>query len=154
NTVPGINSFVNTQSGSFIQPATWPVTNPNVFPNVGTTTGAPAMFDANYYRPPRLNQWSIGIQQEVTRNLVFEASYVANRQVWVPIGGLGSGPLGFLNQISPAAYAKYGLYPYPGTGPSGYNYSIGSSCVAGNDCDRFLLTQPINSATVMQKMAA
>jgi hypothetical protein len=156
NTVPGINSFVNAQQAGFIQQPVWPVTNANVYPNVGTTTGAPVWADTNYYRPPRQNQWSIGIQQEVTHNLVLEGSYVANRQVWVPIGGPGgSGPLAAGNFISPSAYAQYGLYPYPGTGSPGYAYSspsLAGKCVPGNDCDRFLLTQPVNSAAVIQKM--
>jgi len=158
NSVAGINSFVNTQSPNFIQPAVWPVTNPGVYPNLGTTTGAPTMADANFYRPPRLNQWSVGIQQELTRNLIVEGAYVANRQVWVPIGGpalSNSGPYAFLNQISPATYAKFGLYPYPGTGPAGYAYTApGLVCTPGNDCDRALLSQPINAAAVMAKMAA
>jgi hypothetical protein len=155
----GINSFVNTQSSKFIQPAVWPVTNPSVFPNIGTTTGAPSAPDANFFRPPRQNQWSIGLQRSITPNLLVEASYVANRQVWIP------GPYGFLNQISPGTYNKYGIYPYAGSGPAGYNYSPAgnvlnaasgawSLCLPGNDCDRYLLGQPINSAAVMAKMAA
>ena len=45
-----------------------------------------------------------------------EASYVGNRAVWIPDAASG-----FLSQISAAEYAKYGLYPYPGTGPAGTN---------------------------------
>jgi hypothetical protein len=155
NSPAGINSFVNTQSAGFIQPAVWPVTNPGVFPNLGTQTGAPAMYDNNYNRPPRQNQYSIGLQREITGNLVVEASFVANRQVWVPIGGIASGPLGYLNQIPASTYAKYGLYPYPGTGPAGYAYSApGLVCNPGNDCDRALLSQPVSAPAVMAKMAA
>ncbi len=150
NAPAGINPIVNIETpGSIFQPQ-WPiVNNPNIYPNVGTTNAAPTMLDANAYRPPRQNQFSFGIQREISRDLVVEASYVGNRLVWLP------GPLGFLNQISPATYAKYGLYPYAGTGPAGYNYSApGLSCVAGNDCDRALLGQAINSPAVEQKMAA
>ena len=57
------------------------------------------------------------------------APYVANRTVWL------NGPLGFLSQLSPAVFAKYGLYPYPGTGPADYN----------NYADYQLLGQPLNS---------
>jgi hypothetical protein len=156
NTVPGINSFVNTQQPGFIQTPVWPVTT-NPYPNPGTLTGAPVLADANFYRPPRLNQWSVGLQEEVTRNLVLEASYVANRQVWVPIGIIGNGPLGYLNQVSPSHYAAYGLFPYPGTGPGGNdnNYKpTGLTCSAGNDCDRALLSQTIGSPIVMAKLAA
>src|SRR6201999_24958 len=72
------------------------------------------------------------------RNFVVEASYVANRDVWL------GGPLGLANQISAAQYARFGLYPYPGTGPAGYN----------NYADYLLLSQQVNSTAVMQKMAA
>ena len=78
-----------------------------------------------------------------------EASYVGNRAVW-----LGSGPLGTVDgtginstgaaQISPATYAQYGLYPYPGTGPAGYN----------NYADYLLTTQPLNSNAVQARLAS
>ena len=38
--------------------------------------------DANAGRPARQYQWSIGVQREIFRDLVVEASYVANRGVW------------------------------------------------------------------------
>ena len=38
-------------------------------------------------RPPRVNQWSIGVQRELTQNLVLEASYVGNRGAWLQAGG-------------------------------------------------------------------
>jgi hypothetical protein len=137
----GINAFVNIQApGGIVSPA-WPVTDPNRFPLLGTVGGAlgttPTMPDANQNRPPRINQWSVSIQREISRDLIMEASYVANRAVW-----LGGGPLGFLSQISPQQYAKYGLYPYPGTGPAGYN----------NDADRALLLQPVTSAGVIARV--
>jgi hypothetical protein len=36
----------------------------------------------NAGRLPRIFQWSVGFQQEVTRNLVLEAAYVGNRGAW------------------------------------------------------------------------
>ncbi len=132
----GINPYVNVDQPGSILPAAWPVTDPNRYPVVNTVSGAPFMADANQNRPPRINQWSIGLQREVTRNLLVEASYVANRSVWQ------SGPLGFLSQISADQYAKYGLYPYPGTGPAGYN----------NDADRALLLQPVTSSAVIARV--
>jgi len=139
NAPAGINAFVNTQSPGFIAQPTWPNTNPNVYPNLGTTTGAPVYPDRNQTRPPRINQWSVGFQRELTRNLVFEASYVGNHAIW-----LSGGPGNTLNQISPAQYAQYGLYPYPGTGPAGYN----------NYADFQLLSQAISSTSVKQRMVA
>jgi hypothetical protein len=38
--------------------------------------------DRNAGRPARILQWSVGLQREVTRNLVVEAAYVGNRGVW------------------------------------------------------------------------
>lgn len=150
----GINPFVNIDApGAIVQPA-WPVTDPNRYPTPNTTTGAPTMPDANQLRPPRIAQWSVGIQRELTRNFIVEASYVANRGVWEQGAAFpASGPLGFLSQISADQFAKNGLYPYPGTGPAGYSYKpAGLNCVAGNDCDRALLSQPLNSAAVMAKL--
>lgn len=148
NTVPGIASFLNTQSSTFLLQPTWPVTNPNIYPlTLGTTTGTPVMPDANMYRPPRLNQWSVGLQREITRNLVGEISYVGNRQVWLP------GPLGFANQVSPATFAQFGLYPYPGTGPCATGGGVCSNPSYNNYSDYLLLSQQVSSTQVKQKMA-
>src|SRR6185295_15145820 len=35
-------------------------------------------------RPPRIFQWSMGLQRQLTRDLVVEANYVGNRGVWWP----------------------------------------------------------------------
>jgi hypothetical protein len=139
NSPPGINSFVNIEAPNAILAPNWPVTNPNVYPAAGTLTGGPVNTDRNWARPPRINQFSAGFQREITRNFVMEASYVGNRAVW-----LSGGPGSFINQISPATYALYGLYPYPGSGPSGYN----------NYADFQLLSQSISSTAVIQKMKA
>jgi len=147
----GINPFINIQAPGAIVAPSWPVTDPNRFPLLGTVSGSPVMPDANQNRPPRINQWSVGIQREITRDFVVEASYVANRAVW--INQFGAAPKAFLSQISPEKYAKLGLYPYAGTGPAGYNYSIpGNSCHPGNDCDRALLQMPITSSAVLAKV--
>ena len=135
--IPAASQFVNIEVPGSIVPPTWPVTNPNVFPALGTVTGKPVMPDANQDRPPRENQFSAGIQREITRSFVMEAAYVGNRVAWL------SGPLGELSQISPATYAQYGLYPYPGTGPAGYN----------NANARALLADPISSTAVTQALA-
>jgi hypothetical protein len=39
-------------------------------------------------RPPRMLQWSIGLQRELRRDLVAEATYVGNRGVWWSAEGL------------------------------------------------------------------
>jgi len=111
----GPSPFVNLQTSGAVPQAVWPVFDPGLFPAVGTTAQSPAALDSNAGRPARQNQYSFGIQREITRNLVLEASYVGNRGVWWGgEGGLGGGggPLGYLNQVSPDTYAKYGLFPY------------------------------------------
>ena len=145
--VPAAAQFVNIQvPGSIATPA-FPVTDPNRFPVLGTITGAPNMADANQNRPPRANQYSFGIQREITPSFVMEASYVANRVVWL------AGPLGSLSQISPARYAANGLFPYPGTGPCASGGGVCSSSTYNNNNDRVLLGTPISSANVIQNAA-
>jgi hypothetical protein len=106
------------------------------------------VYDQNENRPPRVNQFSLDIQREITRDFIVDASYVGNRGVWEP-----NGPLGYLSQIPASTYAKYGLYPYPGTGPAGYNFSIpGNSCQPGNDCARALLSLPLTNSAVVNEL--
>jgi hypothetical protein len=153
--VPSAFQYVNTQQPGFIVAPVYPDNDPFRYPTANATpgagAGAPAVTDANQNRPPRVNQWSVGIQREVTRNFVVEAAYVANRTAW--LGGF----LGELSQINPSTYAALGIYPYPGTGPGGNDNGYkpaGVNCVAGNDCDRALLSQPLSSAAVKAKLAA
>jgi hypothetical protein len=52
-------------------------------PNFPANQNAPAsVVDQNAGRPARQIQWSVGLQREVTRNLLVEASYVGNRGAW------------------------------------------------------------------------
>jgi hypothetical protein len=92
--------------GTVPQPV-WPNFSSNQTPLPGaTTSGFLGYLDPDASRPGRQNQWSIGVQREITLNTVIEASYVGNRGSWWP------GPLGFLNQVSPQAFANYNLNPY------------------------------------------
>ncbi|HEY7335165.1 MAG TPA: TonB-dependent receptor [Bryobacteraceae bacterium] len=135
--VPILNQYVNIETPGVIQSPRWPVTNPFQYPNPGATSPAPTVPDANINRPPRINQWSVGFQREITKSFVMEASYVANRAVWLN----GDGSLGILSQLSPQFLATYGLYPIPGTGPAGYN----------NNNDRILLTDTLSNPAVVQR---
>ena len=66
-----------------------------------------------------------------------------NTAAWLS-GFLGGGTI---NHIPASAYAALGLYPYPGTGPAGYNFApAGLSCTPGNDCARALLSQSLPAA--------
>jgi hypothetical protein len=66
------------------QQISWPNFNPNYYPVFSRSPGAgpPNVFDQNAARPARQLQWSIGLQREIFRDLVIEASYVGNTGVW------------------------------------------------------------------------
>jgi hypothetical protein len=145
--VPAGAQFVNIEAPGAISSPVWPVTDPNIYPNLGTTAPKPFMPDANQNRPPRINQWSIGIQREITKNFLMEASYVANRAVWL------TGALGELSQISPQQYAAYGLFPYPGTGPCATGGGVCASTAYDNNADRNLLSQSISNPAVIKNEA-
>ncbi|MBV8730545.1 MAG: TonB-dependent receptor [Acidobacteriia bacterium] len=157
--LPNNAQFVNIATpGAIVQP-TWPVTDPNIYPPAPGILGAPNspfgpqtdpyVPDKNQNRPPRINQWSISVQREITRDFVLEASYVANRAVWLP-----GGPLGFLSQISPQRYAAFHLYPYPGTGPCSNGSGVCASTSYSNYNDYLLLNQPISNPQVISNMAS
>jgi hypothetical protein len=69
----------------------WPNFNPSNFPVVtvpGTPGTAPSVWmDKNAGYPSKSYQWSFGVQREIVRNLVVDASYVGNRGVWLPSSG-------------------------------------------------------------------
>jgi hypothetical protein len=92
------------------RPAPWPSYDPGYFPTFpkgtvqGTPGPGPVWMDPNAGRPPRQYQWSIGIQREVARNLVVEASYIGNRGVWWQAPALLN-----LNAITPERLKADGL---------------------------------------------
>ncbi len=88
-----------------LRPAPWPAYNPSQFPTAFPTPGpGPVFMDQNAGRPARQYQWSIGVQRELSANLVVEASYVANRGVWWQAPGLVD-----MNAIPQSRLAAYGL---------------------------------------------
>jgi hypothetical protein len=91
----GIPASINPQ---------WPVYNAAVGHPAGAVIAAPALIDPNAGRPARQVQWSIGVQREINRNFVVEASYVGNRGNWWPAALLSS-----FNDISDALLAKDGF---------------------------------------------
>ncbi|HLK48337.1 MAG TPA: TonB-dependent receptor [Bryobacteraceae bacterium] len=139
NAPSGINSYLTLNEAGTIPQPVWPHFDPGQTPAPGqTTSGFLSYIDPHAGRPARQNQWSIGIQREITLNTVIEAAYVGNRGVWWGGGGwpgaTAIGPSGFINQVSPQAFAAYGLSPYT------------------NANDNLLLGQTIGSAAVIGRV--
>jgi hypothetical protein len=112
NTVasPGLGIPAMTLAGGIPASSipTWPVFNAGVAPLSAAggqvlPTGV-NFLDPNAGRPPRQNQWSIGIQREVTKDLAVEASYVGNRGVWWQAPSLED-----LNAVTPQILAAHGF---------------------------------------------
>jgi Carboxypeptidase regulatory-like domain/TonB dependent receptor-like, beta-barrel len=115
-------------------PIFWPDFRPNypseTAPGVRPPQSPFIFVDRNSGRPPRILQWSIGLQRELTKNLVVEATYVGNRGVW------WTSPL-------------LSTYGYNALTPEGLlsTYGIDTSKAA----DRSLLVTPISSPTVTSR---
>ena len=103
----------------------WPNFNPGFYPVNGVFPGAgPAQFyDPNAGRPARQYQWSFGIQREIFRNLLVEASYIGNRGIWWTNNSLVN-----YNYLSTAILNQYGLS-------------------LSNPADIAILSAPLNSPT-------
>jgi hypothetical protein len=87
----------------------WPDFSPGKYP-ILTGGTLPPQGPPYYYngaaRPPRILQWSFGLQRELRRDLVVEATYVGNREVW------GAAPYEdqiAANALTPDMLAHYGL---------------------------------------------
>ena len=79
--------------------------SPGLFPSTGQINSPPYYIDAaGAGRPPRINQWNVSVQRQLTNNLVLEAAFVGNRGVW-----LRSDSLEALNNSSLARIAAAGL---------------------------------------------
>ncbi|HEY7335447.1 MAG TPA: TonB-dependent receptor [Bryobacteraceae bacterium] len=87
-------------------PPPFPNYDPGQFPQAGFTgTQAPTTwYDQNAGRPARQYQWSAGVQRELMRDLVVEASYVGNRGVWWNAPGLVD-----VNALTPQRIGAAGL---------------------------------------------
>jgi hypothetical protein len=69
------------------QQIAWPNFDPSYYPIASGTNlvgaGPSFVVDQNSGRPGRQFQWSIGLQREITRDLVVDVTYVGNRQAWL-----------------------------------------------------------------------
>ena len=83
----------------------WPNLSPNYYPIGGILPSAgPQSYDPNGGRPPRQYQYSAGIQREIARDLVVDASYVGNQGIWWYTTALTN-----LNYLSTPLLSQYGL---------------------------------------------
>jgi hypothetical protein len=130
STPAGINSYVLASSPNALPQPIWPNFAPGQTPLPNQIVGYNGFtsLDRSASRPPRQNQWSIGLQREVGRDFLLEASYVGNVGVW------WVGPSGYINQVSPSQFAALGLHPYT------------------NPADNILLSSAINSPAVAARI--
>ncbi len=85
-------------------PAPWPYLNPGQYPMNGIPGVGPSAFDRGAGRPPRMIQWSIGIQREISKDLAVEVSYVGNRGAYWEGNDLIN-----VNAMTPEILSKAGL---------------------------------------------
>ncbi|MCX6634069.1 MAG: TonB-dependent receptor, partial [Acidobacteria bacterium] len=62
--------------------------DPGIRPTPGQTNSPNANVDRNAGRPPRIANWNLSVQREITRDLSVEAAYVGNRGVWFKANSL------------------------------------------------------------------
>ncbi len=106
----GISPFPNGFPSTNPYNVVWPTFNAGLYPTPAggflPPGNAPFIWN-NSARPPRTLQWSIGLQRQLSRDIVIEATYVGNRGVWwaaPALDQIGS------NSISDAQLAAYGLH--------------------------------------------
>jgi len=115
-----------------LAPLVYPNFNPAVFP---VRTGGQLPPDSPFInidkssRPGRVLTWSFGLQREIRRDLVVEASYVGNRGVWFTSPELD---ITDYNPNSPQSLLKQGIN-------------------INNAADRALLLTPISSPAVIAR---
>jgi hypothetical protein len=99
--------------------------DPGIRPSPGQINSPAYWLDPQGGRPGRIMQWNIGIQREISKDLLVEAAYVGNTGVWEQADSLVD-----LNGITPQHLASLGL-----------NITSASA--------RSLLTSPMNSPQVI-----
>jgi hypothetical protein len=109
------NGYGNTplplgfQGGNPYPNLVWPDFSPGkepVLTNGLLPPQSPTHFFDPHAMPPRTTQWSIGLQREMSKDIVVEASYVGNRGVHWPASGLDQMAC---NCLTDPLLAHYGL---------------------------------------------
>ncbi|MCU1325390.1 MAG: hypothetical protein JWN34_760, partial [Bryobacterales bacterium] len=83
--------------------------NPGLLPLAGQINSPNYYIDPNGGRPPRINQWNISLQRQLTSDLLVEAAYVGNRGVWLGSSNSSAGNLINLNAINQSTLAARGI---------------------------------------------
>jgi hypothetical protein len=107
----GITPMPNGLAGGNPYPnLIWPNYNVGNYPLLSNGQLPPDTPSYTFYdpnaRPPRILQWSFGIQREVQKDIVVEATYVGNREVW---GAATLEDQIASNSLNNAILAHYGL---------------------------------------------
>jgi hypothetical protein len=147
----GIPAIQNVKNGNPYGPGnpfgnptlSWPNFDPSKYP---TRTVCPGTLNATCYnpqspfiildedgRPPRILTFSIGLQREVSRDVVVDVSYVGNRGVWFSAPGLSTTDT---NGLDIKDVAKFG-----GANPLNIN----------STADGQLLLSPLNTPAVIAR---
>ncbi|HMF78704.1 MAG TPA: TonB-dependent receptor [Bryobacteraceae bacterium] len=94
--------------------------NPGIVPYAGQLNSPNYLLDSNSGRPPRIMQWTFGLQREVSRSLLVEANWVGNRGAWLsqPNSSSVTSTLANLNATNPATFAAAGINPATAAGQS------------------------------------
>ena len=82
--------------------------NPGIRPSPGLIDLPSTMIDPGAGRPPRMVQWTLSLQRELTKNLVVEGAYVGNRGSWFAATATGN-TLVNLNAISAGRLRAFGV---------------------------------------------
>jgi hypothetical protein len=89
----------------YTQAQMYPATlSAGIVPFAGQLNSPPYWIDPNGGRPPRIDQWNIGLQRQLTQDLMLEAAFVGNRGVWLQANNLND-----LNALTPQVLAAHGL---------------------------------------------
>src|SRR5215471_15896574 len=126
-TAPTYGSPAYTLQSGVPYKLVWPNLDPGQVPLPGTIASPSQQIDPHAGRPPRIVQWSFGVQRELARNLLAEATYVGNRGAW-----WNSAYLICLNCIDQAILDHYHLS-------------------LNNSADLTLLGSPLNSSIAVSR---
>lgn len=146
----GLNSYVALANGAGIPQPLFPNFNAGAYPTLPfATNSAPTAVDRNAGVPPRQIQYSIGLQRELSRDLVVEASYVGNRGAYWTTAGAN---LGLLQQVSPATFAAYSLDPYHNAADDAFLGNLNTSPAVVAKYGHALVPYPGFSGSVLQAL--